>query len=887
MEVFSTQQCDNCLDSICIDCSYNSKKCLRCQQEYYITNDSKCVEIPNCLLKRSNRCLKCSNGYLLSENHCQNTSSCLIQTLNGTCQICGIDKLYIIDNGSCKIPDTNSIIVNQNNIIACKSAYITNSNICQKCSDLYKSSEVCENGRPTKCEIEFEMNKSGQCEHNNCSDPNDENGRCTSFINKCTFITNSKCLECYNNLILNNAECHTNDDSQCTNQSLVSCLRCNDSYCFNSSSNRCERCDSNCLTCVINPTYCLSCPLGFYISNNICKTNSELVGICTQFISSGGCAKCAEGYYRNGLDCYKCDLSCSLCNTNSTCLTCNSTNYKTWSGDCKPQNSLIGCDVNVTQYGCTRCKEGYFQVNINECKNCNTTCLTCSSQRSCESCLSSKVLFSSGICVTLSQITKCKEIKNSKCNKCSFWYAPSLDGTYCEKKIVLWVVLVIVLFIIFVLSILVIALIFSMKRILKMIHTKELKRTTTIFEMEKSNVKFISLANNICVSSKELNFNSEVEEIPVNTETKIVFCVGNMSKGVLKIQFTTTTQIDKFTIRVTPEVIMLKKKFACEFSIYSKPKCTCQINNTICIVSKNLKTNVENINEIVMKGITSHSTRIDYDELLEESKLGEGSFGVVYKGKYRGNDVAIKKMKQKEDGKTDSGDKSDDEFEKEVAMLDKFRCDYIIHFYGAVFIPNKMCMVTEFALFGSLQDLMKHKNREKIEMKLRIKLMLDTLNGIIYLHTNGILHRDIKPDNILVISIDFDNNVNAKLTDFGSARNVNLLMTNMTFTKGIGTPVYMAPEMLKRENYKKPADIYSLAITMFECFSWSYAYSKDKFKFPWSTAEFVIKGSRLPKPDDMNQNINDIICGCWKNEPSKRSSLENVKYELETIFNHI
>ncbi|ELP84372.1 cysteine surface protein, putative, partial [Entamoeba invadens IP1] len=621
----TTQQCDNCLDSNCIDCSYNSKECLRCQQEYYITNDSKCVEIPNCLLKRSNRCLKCSDGYLLTENHCQNVSSCLIQTSNGTCQICSL-KTFNFNNSSCEIADEHLLYTNQNNIIACKSGYITNSNNCQKCSDLYKSSEVCENGRPTKCEIEFEMNKSGQCEHNNCSDPNDENGRCSKFYDKCTFITNSKCLECYNNLILNNAECRTNYDLQCTNQSLVSCLRCKDAYYFNSSTNRCERCDSNCLTCVMNMTYCLSCPPGFYISNNICKTNSELVGICTQFISSGGCAKCAEGYYRNGLDCYKCDLSCSLCNTNFTCLTCNSTNYKTWSGDCKSQSSLIGCDVNVTQYGCTRCKEGYFQVNTNECEKCDTTCLTCSFKRSCESCLSSKVLLSSGICVTLSQITKCKEIINSKCNKCSFWNAPSLDGTYCEKRAVWWVILVVVLFIIFVLSILVIVLIFSTKRILKMIHTKEQEKTTTIFGMEKSNVKFNSLANNICVSSKELNFNSEIEEIPVNTETKIVFCVGNMSKNVLKIQFTTTTQIDKFTIRVTPEVVMLKKKFACEFSIYLKPECTCRINNTICIVSKNLKTNVENINEIIMKGITSQSTRIDYEELIEESKLGEGSF---------------------------------------------------------------------------------------------------------------------------------------------------------------------------------------------------------------------------------------------------------------------
>ena len=56
-------------------------------------------------------------------------------------------------------------------------------------------------------------------------------------------------------------------------------------------------------------------------------------------------------------------------------------------------------------------------------------------------------------------------------------------------------------------------------------------------------------------------------------------------------------------------------------------------------------------------------------------------------------------------------DESMEEFEKEVTMLDKFRNEYIVHFYGAVFIPNKICMVTEFAPFGSLNDLiMKNKD---------------------------------------------------------------------------------------------------------------------------------------------------------------------------------
>ena len=184
--------------------------------------------------------------------------------------------------------------------------------------------------------------------------------------------------------------------------------------------------------------------------------------------------------------------------------------------------------------------------------------------------------------------------------------------------------------------------------------------------------------------------------------------------------------------------------------------------------------------------------------LYYDKKIGEGTFGIVYKGIFRGNTVAIKKMKE-----IKQTTESMEEFNKEITMLDKFRCSYIIHFYGAVFIPNKICIVTEFATYGSLNDLI-HKH-EIINEKIRIKILIDSAKGISYLHNNGILHRDIKPDNILIFDIEHYTNefVNSKLTDFGSSRNINTLMTNITFSKGIGTPIYMSPEVLKQEHYKK------------------------------------------------------------------------------------
>ena len=228
-----------------------------------------------------------------------------------------------------------------------------------------------------------------------------------------------------------------------------------------------------------------------------------------------------------------------------------------------------------------------------------------------------------------------------------------------------------------------------------------------------------------------------------------------------------------------------------------------------------------------------------------------------------GTDVAVKKMKE-----VGASERSMEEFAKEVAMLDKFRCDQIVHFYGACFIPNHIMMVTEFAPCGSLMDCIK-KRSEPNDM-IKAKLMLDAAKGLAYLHGNGILHRDIKPDNVLVFSLDEVLAVNGKLTDFGSSRNINLLMTNMTFTKGVGTPVYMAPEVLNKEKYKKAADVFSFGVMLYECFKWGEAYPKVLFKFPWDIVTFVSLGKRLDQPTGMRDDVYRLVTRCWLDDPKER-----------------
>ncbi|ELP86692.1 protein kinase, putative, partial [Entamoeba invadens IP1] len=459
-------------------------------------------------------------------------------------------------------------------------------------------------------------------------------------------------------------------------------------------------------------------------------------------------------------------------------------------------------------------------------------------------------------------------------------YDLSIDKLSCFKhqnktlSIALPVVITVIIMIVLIITIFVVCLFYKSHK-----SKKILQKTTCEFSMKKSNINFIEYSPGVTLNKTSLDFSVDFDTIcslPIDKPSRDLLCVGNNSKHTVKVQLTYKTTSEKYTIRVTPSLATLSSGKAVEFEIFVTPLCTCSISETIAIVLLNMSKGEQMSLNFPIKFESEKSSHLDAEEVICEKKIGEGSFGVVYIGNYIGNKVAIKKMKEVE-----HNEESMEEFEKEVQMLDKFRSEFVVHFYGAVFARNKVCMVTEFATYGSLQDLMKHKTSNEIDMKLRVKICLDAAKGISYLHENGILHRDIKPDNILVFSLETIEKVNAKLTDFGSSRNVNLLMTNMTFTKGIGTPTYMAPEVLKKEKYKMSADIFSFGVTIYECVGWCEAYPKDEFKFPWKIAEFVISGKRVNKNPSMSDNIFNIISECWKQDMNNRPKIEDVVHTLE------
>ena len=708
----------------CMNCSNNCKQCenvnreIKCNEcdNYYILENDQCgYKDDKCISTFNSHCIKCSDGKLDLTMKCSDceVNGCSNCYTNDTCIKC--DGLSIQVNESyCE--EKESLINSNENVVQCEEGYFNDDKECKECSLLDDKCQLCSNSYCSKCEYPY-LNINGKCklpENSTISQDKitcisdeyylDPNGLCYLKIDDCIHYQNGKCEECSNSKYLVNDTCLIVTDSNCIMNSFLGCTRCIDGY-YLDKTNKCQQCNSNCRTCYDNSTFCTSCSDDKYLEDNECKSNKELQEVCNKVTNDGqGCVICKDGYYREGLICKECLSECGKCNNPNNCLTCNEEHFMTINGECKLKNLTEGCVGEISSSnGCSLCETSYYLQN-KECHQCPSECSTCTSESECTSCIDEYVLVNDK-CKHYKDIKNCKKSKDNKCSSCTFWHKPSKDGTTCNSHSEWRFIVFIVIFIVVIIIATIILLYFIIKKLIERKQEKKLEETTTIFKLKYTNIKFSNnITKVISTNITEIKFEDEEfnSEIKVNIETKALLCIANGTKHNVKIQITSMAN-DKREIRVEPDIFVLKKGEGCEFSIYIKPLCTCSDNDNdkLAIVYQVLNSTSEsNQTEIKMKYKTEMSTRLDPDELIEDKKLGEGSFGIVFKGTFRGNEVAIKRMKEAADNK-----ERKEEFDKEVSMLYKFRDPYIVHFYGAVFIPNKICMVTEFAQFGSLNDL--------------------------------------------------------------------------------------------------------------------------------------------------------------------------------------
>eukprot|EP00127_Corallochytrium_limacisporum_P001913 Clim_evm68s88 gene=Clim_evmTU68s88 len=246
----------------------------------------------------------------------------------------------------------------------------------------------------------------------------------------------------------------------------------------------------------------------------------------------------------------------------------------------------------------------------------------------------------------------------------------------------------------------------------------------------------------------------------------------------------------------------------------------------------------------------SDSTAFD---ILE--KLGEGSYGEVHKGIYKrtGDVVAIKKVPV-----ASSDIKS---LVKEVAIMQDCRHDCVIKYFGSFFQGEHLWIAMEYMGGGSVTDLMNLRKRTLSEAELKL-VVRDSLKGLEFLHSIGKIHRDIKAGNILLT----DNGV-AKLADFGVTAQITEEVTKRNTL--IGTPYWMAPEVVQEVGYDTMADIWSLGITCIEMIEGMPPLAN----IHPMRALFMIPGRPAPglqNPDEVSPDLVDFLKCCLKKKPSER-----------------
>ena len=200
-----------------------------------------------------------------------------------------------------------------------------------------------------------------------------------------------------------------------------------------------------------------------------------------------------------------------------------------------------------------------------------------------------------------------------------------------------------------------------------------------------------------------------------------------------------------------------------------------------------------------------------------EKELGKGNFGKVYlvTSKITNKVYAMKEIKF-DRYKSDSQRAS---VQKEIKLLENMNHPHVITYFSSFIENNNFYIILEYLNGGSVEDKIKMAKEKKalIDEKRVWDVLVQVLSGLVYLHENKkIIHRDIKPDNILM-----DKESNLKISDFGiSAINKEDVDDMLKFHGTLVGPLqFLAPEMINGGNYEFKSDIYMLGLTIFKLMS--------------------------------------------------------------------
>ena len=273
--------------------------------------------------------------------------------------------------------------------------------------------------------------------------------------------------------------------------------------------------------------------------------------------------------------------------------------------------------------------------------------------------------------------------------------------------------------------------------------------------------------------------------------------------------------------------------------------------------------------------------KLDDFEILQ--LLGKGTFGKVFKVKSKlNNKVYAMKMVDLKALK-DKGQKYYDLTINEINFLIQFNNPHVIKYYKKFEVNNYSYIIIEFTENGDLKGLIKtYKSLNKhIPEEMLWNIFLQCMEGLCYIHQKNIIHRDIKPDNILI-----DNNMIIKIGDFGvsaliiennnillnlSQEQINKMLCHGTF---VGTGPYMAKEILEYKEYNQKVDVFSMGVSFYEMVYFEIPKRDNQGKI------LINKDNNY----NYSKELLDIIYLMLEEDKDKRKTSKQIYEMIENIY---
>ncbi|XP_077214910.1 RAF-like serine/threonine-protein kinase 24 [Tasmannia lanceolata] len=272
---------------------------------------------------------------------------------------------------------------------------------------------------------------------------------------------------------------------------------------------------------------------------------------------------------------------------------------------------------------------------------------------------------------------------------------------------------------------------------------------------------------------------------------------------------------------------------------------------------------------------------IKNEDLEEIKELGSGTYGAVYHGKWKGSDVAIKRIKAScFSGRPSERERLIADFWKEALILSSLHHPNVVSFYGIVRDgpDGTLATVTEFMVNGSLKQFLQKKDRT-IDRRKRLILAMDAAFGMEYLHGKNIVHFDLKCGNLLVNMRDPHRPV-CKIGDLGLSK----VKQHTLVSGGVrGTLLWMAPELLsgKSNMVTEKIDVYSFGIVMWELLTGEEPYTDMRCA---SIIGGIVNNTLRPQvPTWCDPEWKFLMESCWSSDPGERPSFSEISQKLRKM----